>query len=314
MNRPGKYLSRLLAIALLSVTSVPVSADTILGGALAGLGFGQDFVAAKVALDGSCQGLRAVNVQPPNFPLAGREETHLICEGFAAGNVRLAELALTFADDALVLAYARGNTASLEGRAGAALERWMQFSVSWDDRLVVDATKDEAWVMSAEAAHPNLFQWPNPYVGQNSRVAYDNAAKRPGALQFGRRLEALKPLFESWCAFTDLGQYSVWLLTEPEIQHQLDCYGVEYAGFPRKIEAVFGDGVLQQAWILTGSAEESRVRDALEVAFGKAIYADERWEIFDHGRVMLRKDKPEVLMLSDTLAPLYRAEYVDQGE
>jgi hypothetical protein len=26
---------------------------------------------------------------------------------------------------------------------------------------------------------------------------------------------------------------------------------------------------------------------------------------------MLRKDKPEVLMLSDTLAPLYRAEYID---
>ena len=190
----------------------------------------------------------------------------------------------------------------------------MHFRVSWPDRMVIDPGADRAWLMSGEAAHPNLFQWPNPYAESTSRVTYDNAAARPGALRFGGRLESLRPLFERDCAFTDLNQYDVWLLTEPKVQQQLDCFGIEYAGFPRKIEAVFGDGILQQAWILTGAGEESRVRDALEVAFGKASYVDERWEVFDDGRVMLRKDKPEVLMLSDELAPLYRAEHIDPGK
>ena len=97
------------------------------------------------------------------------------------------------------------------------------------------------------------------------------------------------------------------------MQHQLDCYGYEFAGFPRKIEAVFGDGVLQQAWILTGKGEEERVRRALVEAWGEATYIDDDWEIFGDGTVMLRKDKPEVLMLSPGLAPLYRAEYIDSS-
>ena len=96
------------------------------------------------------------------------------------------------------------------------------------------------------------------------------------------------------------------------MQQQLDCFGFEYAGFPRKIEAVFGDGILEQVWILTGKPEEDRIRQALTEAYGAPSFVDENWEVFDDGRVMLRKDKPEVLMVSDRLAPLYRAEYIDQ--
>ncbi|MDJ0911485.1 MAG: hypothetical protein QNI99_20035, partial [Woeseiaceae bacterium] len=128
---------------------------------------------------------------------------------------------------------------------------------------------------------------------------------------FGEHLDSLQPEFEAQCDFTRVDEYRVWLLTEPDVQQQLDCFGFEYAGYPRKIEAVFGDGILEQVWILTGKAEEDRVRQALIEAYGEPSFVDEMWEIFDDGLVMLRKDKPEVLMVSERLAPLYRAEYID---
>lgn len=300
------------ASALLVTGSV--AADSLLGGKLAGLEFNQDAKRARAMLNEHCANIRIVDIDAPNFPLAGRSEVHLICEGFSNGVVSLDTLALTFANDRLALLYTRGNAAALESLSSQELEDWMQFAVSWDQRLVIDLPEGQAWVMSEEAAHPNLFQWPNPYVDRDGRVGYATSAARPDALQFGEQLEELQPLFEDQCAYTHLATYDVWLLNQPEVQQQLDCFGFEYAGFPRKIEAVFGDGILQQAWILTGAGEEDRVREALVEAFGEAIYVDEDWEIYDEGSVMLRKDKPEVLMLSDTLAPLYRAEYIDNGD
>ena len=77
----------------------------------------------------------------------------------------------------------------------------------------------------------------------------------------------------------------------------------------RKIEAVFGDGVLQLAWILTGKGEEDRVRSRLQTAFGEAQVVRDDYELFDDGRVALRKDKPEVLLLADELVPLYAEQF-----
>lgn len=305
-------MKRLLAGAVGSILlfAGPVVADPLLGGRLAGLQFDQDMESARAALEDHCTDIRIVSIDPPNFPLARDSETHLICENFTDRAVGLDALALTFADDRLALVYARGDASMLETLSGRELEDWMQFAVSWHERLVIDRQAGQAWIMSDESAHPNLFQWPNPYLSRDEGVEYAASAARPAPLQFGGRLEDLRPRFEADCRYTHLAQYQVWLLNKPEVQQQLDCFGLEFAGFPRKIEAVFGDGILQQAWILTGRAEEDRVRQALIRAYGQASLVNEEWEIFDNGRVMLRKDKPEVLMLSDELAPLFRAEYI----
>ena len=68
---------------------------------------------------------------------------------------------------------------------------------------------------------------------------------------------------------------------------------------------MFGDGILEQAWILTGKGEEDRVRKALVAEYGPPTFVNDTWEVFHDKRVMLRKDKPEVLMLSVKLAPLF---------
>lgn len=290
------------------------NADPVLAGRVAGLEFGQDEATVRPILENHCGAVQPVIIEAPNFPLARHSEVHLVCTEFESPGQGIDRLTLTLADDRLVLLFAEGSTAALEALAGDPLHDWLQFAVSWNEMLVIDRAAGRAWIMSPESAHPNLFQWPNPYVASSQRIDYEASAARPAVLEFGADLETLKPLFREHCVFAAIDSYDPWLLSEPALQQQVDCFGFEYAGFPRKIEAVFGDGILQQAWILTGSGEEDRVRSALIEAYGEASYIDQDWEIFDDGRVMLRKDKPEVLMLSEELAPLYRAEYIDGSD
>lgn len=277
----------------------------------AGLEFGMSQAQAEERLAGNCATSGKVAVSPPSFPLARDREVHLICQSFSLGGLKFGVLALTFADDRLELLYAEGNVASLAEAASASLQPYLQYQASFEDLLVIEPGAERAWIMSEKAAHPNLFAWPNPYVESGFSAQYLSSADQPEILAFGKTLDELKPLYESQCNFMHLDQYRVWLLNKPEEQHQIDCFGFEFAGFPRKIEAVFGDGILEQAWILTGQGEEDRVRQALVRSYGEPVYVDADWEIFGDGAVVLRKDKPEVLMLSEKLAPLFRAEYID---
>ncbi len=279
---------------------------------MAGLSSSDSPEAARAKLEARCEGLRSVVVEPPFFPLAAEMEEHLVCRNFSVGNKTVESLALTYADGELSMIYAEGNAAEvISGFAREPLQQYLDFSVSFKELLVMDPAADRAWVLSPAAAHPNLFQWPNPYLARSGPADYDSSVKIPGVLGFGKTLEELKPAFDADCAFSHLGTYKVWLLNQPDVQQQIDCFGFEFGGFPRKIEAVFGDGILEQAWILTGKGEEERIREALIAEYGDPVFVNDTWEVFPGKRVMLRKDKPEVLMLSATLAELYFDEEVN---
>jgi hypothetical protein len=96
----------------------------------------------------------------------------------------------------------------------------------------------------------------------------------------------------------------VWLATAPAAQFQIDCYGYEIAGYPRKIEFVFGDETLQQIWVMFDSGDIPRLREFLIANYGDAISVDDQYEIFDEGRLALRKDIPEIRMVSDEIAKI----------
>lgn len=100
--------------------------------------------------------------------------------------------------------------------------------------------------------------------------------------------------------------------SDPNAQLQLNCFGIEYAGFPRKIEARFGDGKLNMVWILTGKGEENRIREKLKTEYGEPVFVNDTWEIFDGWTVGLRKDKPELLLLTKELGQFYKKEYFKQ--
>ena len=150
----------------------------------------------------------------------------------------------------------------------------------------------------------NLFTWSNPYLV--TTPSYNTSATTPGFLVFGEKYEQLKPQFERACPMLNIETIEQpWLPNKPTSQIQINCVGYEYAGFPRRIEAVFGDGVLEVVWILTGKNEEDRVRQALVEAFGAAEIVGDVWEVFEGQRVALRKDKPEILMISEKMIPYY---------
>jgi len=304
-----RSLAATLLVFLLGSTA---AADPWLDGRVVDLAAGDSEAIARIKLGNHCARIESRVVSPPSHPSAESSERHLVCRDILINEAPVESLVLTFGDNSLSMLFAEGGAADAFGDMFSEdPQTYLQFSASFQDMLIVDGAADRAWLLSPGTAHPNLFMWANPYIESSDRLEYQSSAARPDLLAFGEHLDSLQSEFEAQCDFTFLGQYNVWLLTEPDVQQQLDCFGFEYAGFPRKIEAVFGDGVLEQVWILTGKPEEDRVRQALIEAYGEPSFVDENWEIFDDGLVMLRKDKPEVLMVSERLAPLYRAEYID---
>lgn len=277
---------------------------------LRGVQFDESVVTVRAKLESHCDRVSLVTVDSPAFPLAENSETHLICEGFDSGESTIDEVALVFADDRLVMIEARGGAvAVLRAAASGDSMKYLDFEVYRSDLMFANVEEDAVWLLTQDALHPNLFSWSNPHLPSNQSAKYEYArsARSPDVLVFGGKLEDLAPELAEQCASTQLQEIAEpWLETNPEKQVQIDCFGFEYAGFPRKIEAVFGDGVLQLAWILTGKGEEDRVRQALIESYGRPIFVDHDWEVFENWRIMLRKDKPEVLVLSEELAPTYR--------
>jgi hypothetical protein len=100
--------------------------------------------------------------------------------------------------------------------------------------------------------------------------------------------------------------------SDPNAQLQINCFGVDYLGFPRKIEARFGNKKLNVVWILTAKAEEDRIRQALINQYGKPIFVNDDWEIFNNWQVALRKDKPEVLLMEQNIGLEYKSSYFKQ--
>lgn len=288
----------------------------LLGDAFQGVAFGDSFATVEGKLHGLADALRRVEVEPPILPLAAKAQTHLIALRLEAVGVE--EAAFTFGDDRLVLVEVRGG--AVKGLLPAVEEEGVAFlgyEVRQRARIVADLERDALWILSEEALHPNLFLWSNPDLPSfaGPRKPYDTSARTPDFLAFGADMETLLARMKSACDRTSLQEIAPpWLPTKPRKQVQIDALGYVYAGFPRKIEAVFGDGELQLAWILTGKQEEARVRAALIATHGPPVHVGKNWEAFADWRVALRKDKPEVLLLAEELVPLYREQILASDE
>ncbi len=277
-----------------------------------GIALGQSLESVHAKLKGQADTLYRIKVAKAVFPLSEHSEDHLICLDYQSTSGSIEEVAFTFADDKLSLIQAKGRAveAITASRIDTA-EVFMDYIVYWDDLIVADRSRDKVWILSPEAAHPNLFTWDNPYLPSHggAEVHYKSSAKIPSFIEMGGDLETLRPLLEKASRFTytrDLGT------EDPNAQLQIDCFGIEYAGFPRKFEARFGDDKLNMVWILTGKGEEDRIRQKLMQVYGDAIYKNDAWEVFKEWQVFLRKDKPEVLLLTRELGAFYKKDYFKQ--
>ncbi len=277
-----------------------------------GVELNESLATAKEKMEPYAQEIKLIEVENLSFPLAKSTEAHVLCQNYQSEHGLIAEVVFTFADDKLSLIQAYGNAVNaLTAHRKDTAQAYGGYAAYWKDYLITKPLEDKVWMLTPEAAHPNLFSWDNPYLPSNEGTAinYNGSANIPEFIRMGAPLDSLRPLLEKASKFT----YEMELDgSDPNAQLQIDCFGIEYAGFPRKFEARFGDNKLNVVWILTGKGEEDRIRQKLIESYGPVIFKNEAWEVFHNWQVLLRKDKPEVLLLTPELGEFYRKDYFKQ--
>lgn len=304
--KPLPGISRLAVLALLGASLASHADQETL---IAGVHMGQSTSDALQAMNAFCADSTIKEYKKPTFPLASENERQVLFTGCADNALGFDTVAMVFADGTLVHLEARGIDASLAAeKSGVADGEYLGMEHRNEGTLWIDHEPNRLVWLSAEALHPNLFAWSSPQL--EPRPAAKPSTLPPSIIDFASDLDALLPQFESNCKEVSLlDNERVWLPNAPARQVQIDCFGLPYAGFERKLEAVFGDGKLEVIWVLTGKAEEARLRQQLQADWGAPKLVNENWEVFAEGRISLRKDKPELLILSDEMIPLYSSRF-----
>ena len=253
---------------------------------------------------------KVITVKNTVFPFAKDKEQHLICSELKTESGTISKAVFTFADDQLTNIEARGNVLeSLTTKLTDTAINYMDYTVYQKQMLLINPKKDMAWIMTDEAMFSHLFTIENPYLNEEATEALPNTGLVPAFLQMGASYEELKDPFKANSSFTFKQELDG---SDPNAQYQINCFGVNYLGFPRKAEARFGDDKLNVVWILLGKAEEDRVRQALIKQYGPPIFTDDVWEIFNNWQVALRKDKPEILLMTQEIGLDYKTSYFKQ--
>lgn len=254
-----------------------------------------------------CAGVMIVEADSVSFPLARESETHIVCDGFETDKGIVDRVVFLMADGVLSHVSASGNTQAF------ALDEesfeLLNYQVWLDQRVFINTELDMAWVLNPDGMHTNLFVWRNPLLDTDTLPEpMPLTFSAPPEVRFGASIDELAPELEEACFFTNTRENDPSLPTQPETQTQIDCFGYPVSGFERKIEFVFGDGHLELVWILTGVGEEDRLRDTLTEQFGEAEILMPGMESFADRHVILRTDKPELMMASDAIFQAYFAE------
>lgn len=249
--------------------------------------------------------LKTIDFSNPQFPLSKNSEIHVLAYGIKIKTKILDRAVFTFADNRLCYIEANGNTLNFFGiNDRKNLQSFMNYNVHLSDLLFSDSKNDKVWVLTPEATHPNLFTWNNPLlIDTNSKMEYSQSAKIPKFIKMGSPLKAQQKKIERHSQIIQIDSLDG---SDPNAQIQINAYGIEYAGFPRKFEVRFGNEKLNMIWVLTAKGEENRLRQKLIKAYGKAVFINQKWEFFNNWTVALRKDKPEVLFLTEALGKQYK--------
>lgn len=299
-----KHLSALLIIAL------PMLGHAQVENQFNGVNLNESLATVQSKLNDIVATSKVITVKQTVFPLAKDKEQHLICSDIKTETGTISKAVFTFSDDRLTNIEARGNVKqSLATKLKDTAINYMDYTVYQKQMFFINSKKDIAWILNGEALFSHLFTWENPYLDTKKSKALPNTGLIPAFLQMGATYQDLQASIESNSTFTlrqDLDG------SDPNAQYQINCFGVNYLGFPRKAEARFGDDKLNVVWILLGKAEEDRVRQALIKQYGSPVFKDDVWEVFNNWQVALRKDKPEVLLMEQQIGLDYKKSYFKQ--
>jgi hypothetical protein len=73
---------------------------------------------------------------------------------------------------------------------------YLNYQVYTSDLLYINKKSDNAWILTAESLHPNLFTWNNPYLNSNIEINYNPSAKTPSFIKMEENLKVLLPLLK----------------------------------------------------------------------------------------------------------------------
>lgn len=275
-----------------------------------GITMNESLEAVQSKLKGISKSSKVINIKQPIFPLAKNKEQHLICSDIKTETGTISKAVFTFSDDRLTYIEAHGNVQqSLATKLTDTAFTYIDYEVYQKQKLLINSKKDIAWILTNESMHLNLFAWENPYLNKKQQKDLPNTGLIPTFIKMGATFEELNESIEANSSFTFKETLDG---SDPNAQYQVNCFGVNYLGFPRKIEARFGNDQLNVVWILTGKQEEDRIRQALLKQYGQPIFQDEVWEVFNNWQVALRKDKPEVLLMQQEIGLDYKKNYFKQ--
>lgn len=299
------YSLKLLVIFLFISFISQAQVSTIFNG----VKFDESLLDVQKKLSEISNDVRLIKIATPSFPLSKNKEEHLIASMVNLKNGIIDKVVFTFADDKLCYIQAKGNVIkALTSNIKSEVKTYLDYQIYTSDLLFINKKKDVAWLLTPESAHPNLFTWDNPYLSSNNsiEIKYNPAVKIPNFIKMGGSIDFLIPLLKNNSALINVEKL---VETDSITKTQVNCFGIEYAGFPRKFEARFENNKLNMVWILTGKGEENRMREKLTEEYGKALFINDSWEVFNNWTVLLRKDKPEILLLTKELGLMYKKQY-----
>lgn len=298
-----RAVSLKIAIAFLfdcSISQAQVS--TVLNG----IKFNESLLEIQKKVKVISDDIRLIKIAEPSFPLSEKQEEHLIALRVKVNNKTIDKVVFTFSDDKLSLIEAKGNV--IEGLTSdlkSEFITYLDYRIYNSELLFINIKNDVAWLLTPETVYLNLFTWYNPYLSSNDSgdTKYNQSVKTPGFITMGGNIDVLMPLLKNNSTLTTVEKLEE---TDSVSNTQVNCFGVEYAGFPRKFEARFKNNLLNMVWIITGKAEENRIRQKLTEEYGNAEFINENWEVFNKWTVLLRKDKSEILLLTKELGLIYK--------
>ena len=126
-------------------------------------------------------------------------------------------------------------------------------------------------------------------------------------IRFDASLDALRSVFDASCTSWQAVTLDPAELPIAQTSHvQVNCQGFQHAGGSRLAEFVFADDSMAFVWVLIEQDELDGFAADLRGIYGEPTHDTAMFTAFADNNAALRRDIPEFLFYSHSIAPMYR--------
>ena len=161
--------------------------------------------------------------------------------------------------------------------------------------------------------HCSIGVWALGFSCAIAGAALANDVRKPDIIAFGASAAEMAIALEPYCRDQAMKTVEPPQIPGAAKQSQLDCAEFNYFGAPRLAEFVFADDALTIVWILTDKSEESALITAFKAAYGDPSHDTPAFTAFADSLAAVRKDVPEALYYSQSVAAAYRGWFDQQA-